>query len=262
MKVWTQVPHGDINAANQRLWRAFRNNADEVADRLNTDPEFVGKVARFMISGGYEPSESQILARVIMGRNFFGIEEAIKYFGVKATKQQLSDLGEIPFKKSVLESCKDTHILVAVFPLSILDIHGVDKNLPDQTLLYSMNWYKKLPFAADKGIPTWQLVRKEPIPNSVWETLEGQLALLSKNEELPTAQIMVYTIIGHFLATDERLFEGIYVRCINVDSFGARVAVGDFDHRGLAITSYSDDYRGKSVGLSAAFRQKPEFLSF
>jgi len=56
---WTQVPAGDINAANQRLWVAIGDNAEEVATRINTDPAFVAKIARLMVSGGYEPSTSQ-----------------------------------------------------------------------------------------------------------------------------------------------------------------------------------------------------------
>ena len=31
MKAWTQVPAGDINAANQRLWVAIGDNAEEKA---------------------------------------------------------------------------------------------------------------------------------------------------------------------------------------------------------------------------------------
>ena len=48
---------------------------------------------------------------------------------------------------------------------------------------------------------------------------------------------MVYTIIGHYLATGERLFEHIYVRTSSVDSGGRRVGVGRFDSRGLDVTA-------------------------
>jgi hypothetical protein len=256
MKAWTQVPAGDINAANQRLWVAIGDNAEEVAARINTDPAFVANIARLMVNGGYEPSTSQKLAREIMGKNFFGIEEAIKHFGVNATKQQLAVLAEVPFSEEVLKSCKDTHVLVAVFPLSILDIRGIVKKQSDLTLFYSQDWYDKQAFAKDKGEVGWQLVRKEPITNSTSKTWNDQQALLSKDEETPTARIVVYTMVGHFLATGERLFEKIYVRCVDLDSGGYRVGVGGFDAGGLVVDPYCwDGSRDDNVGLSAARKQ-------
>ena len=255
MKAWTQVPAGDINAANQRLWVAIGDNAEEVAARINTDPAFVANIARLMVNGGYEPSTSQNLAREIMGTNFFGIEEAIKYFGVNATKQQLAYLAEVPFSEEVLKSCKDTHVLVAIFPLSILDIRGIAKKQSDRTLFYSQDWYDKQAFAKDKGEVGWQLVRKEPIANSTSKTWNDQQALLSKDEETPTARIVVYTMVGHFLATGERLFEKIYVRCVDLDSGGYRVSVGDFDAKGLVVNLWDDDHRDDYLGVSAARKQ-------
>ena len=255
MKAWTQVPAGDINAANQRLWVAVGDNADEVATRINSDPAFVANIARLMVNGGYEPSMSQKLAREIMGKNFFGIEEAIKHFGVNATKQQLAALAEVPFSEEVLKSCKDTHVLVAVFPLSILDIRGITRKLENQTLFYKQDWYDKQAFAKDKGEVGWQLFRKEPIANSTSKTWNDQQALLSKDEETPTARIVVYTMVGHFLATGERLFEKIYVRCIDLVSVGDRVNVGYFASVGLLVGRYWDDNRDDGVGLSAARKQ-------
>lgn len=255
MKAWTQVPAGDINAANQRLWVAIGDNADEVAARINTDPAFVANIARLMVNGGYEPSTSQKLAREIMGKNFFGIEEAIKHFGVNATKQHLAALAEVPWSEEQLSSCKDTHVLVAVFPLSILDIRGITRKLENQTLFYKQEWYDKQAFAKDKGEVGWQLVRKEPIANPTSKTWNDQQALLSKDEETPTARIVVYTMIGHFLATGERLFEKIYVRCVDLGSGGHRVVVGRFVSDGLGVRGYGDDERSDSVGLSAARKQ-------
>ena len=255
MKNWTQVPAGDINAANQRLWVAIGDNAEEVATRINTDPAFVANIARLMVNGGYEPSTSQKLAREIMGRNFFGIEEAIKHFGVNATKQQLAYLAEVPFSEEVLKSCKDTHILVALFPLSILDIRGIAKKQSDRTLFYSQDWYDRQAFAKDKGEVGWHLVRKEPIANSTLKTWNDQQALLSKDEETPTARIVVYTMVGHFLVTEERLFEKVYVRCVDLDSDGDRVNVGGFGSKGLNVYIWYDDGRDDSVGLSGARKQ-------
>ncbi|HUD04342.1 MAG TPA: hypothetical protein VMR73_02500 [Candidatus Paceibacterota bacterium] len=255
MKNWTQVPAGELNAANQRLWVAIGDNAEEVTTRINTDPAFVTNIARLMVNGGYEPSTSQKASREIMGTNFFGIEEAIKHFGVNPSKQQLAALAEVPFSEEVLTSHKDTHILVAVFSLSILDIRGIARKQSDRTLFYSQDWYDKQAFAKDKGEVGWQLVRKVPVANSTSKNWNEQQALLDKTEETPKAQVMVYTIIGHFLNTGERLFEKIYVRCSDLDSGGNRVYVGDFDAKGLYVISWSDDVRTNVLGLSAARKQ-------
>lgn len=252
MKAWTQVLAGDINAASQRLWVAVGENADEVATRINTDPLFVANIARFMVNGGYDPSTSQKLAREIMGTNYFGIEEAIRHFGVNPSKQQLAYLSEVPFSEEMLKSCKDTHVLVAVFPLSILDVRTIAKKLADQTLFYNQDWYDKQVFAKDKGEVGWQLVRKEPIANSTSKNWNEQRALLSKDEETPKARIVVYTMVGHFLATGERLFEKIYVRCSDLDSGGHRVYVGLFDGKGLDVSLWYDDNRDSSIGVSSA----------
>lgn len=255
MKQWTQVPHGDINAANQRLWVAIGGNAEEVANRINSDPEFVANIARFMVNGGYEPSTSQKVACEIMGKNFFGIEEAIKYFGVNPTKQQFAALAEIPFSEEVLKSCKDTHVLIAVFPLSILDIRGIAKKRSNRTIFYKQDWYDRQAFAKNKGEVGWQLVRKEPIADSTSKTWNEQQALLSKDEETPTVRIVVYTMIGYYFATGERLFQKVYVRCVDLDSSGYQVYVGKFASIGLGINCcwVADCY--DDIGLSAIRKQ-------
>lgn len=200
---------------------------------------------------GCGSSTSQKLAREIMGENYFGVEEAIKHFGVNPSKQQLTYLIEVPFMEEVLKSCKDTHILVAVFPLSILDVRTIAKKFVNQTLFYNQDWYDKQAFTKDKGEVGWQLVRKEPIVNSTNKNWNEQQALISKDEETPKAQIVVYMMISHFLATGERLFEKVYVRCFDLDSDGYRVSVGHFDDEGLGVDSCWDDGRDGSIGVSS-----------
>ncbi len=213
------------------------------------DPEMRKRLVRFWTSGGYEPTTTQKIARVI-GIPVFGVEEAVQHFSVKPTRAQLSALAEIPFTEAELRECKDTHILVAVFPMSIIEIRG--KVPANQRLFYDQDWYNKESFAKDRGEAAWHLVRKTPVTNSTLKTWDEQQALLAKNEETPTARVMVYAIIGHFLATGERLFENIYVRCSDVDSLGRRVYVGYFDSNGLLVDYYWDDRRVSYIGLSSA----------
>lgn len=197
---------------------------------------------------------SQILARKIMGENYFGIGEAMDYFGVNPTKQQLAYLAEVPFSKETLVACKDTHVLVAIFSLSIIDIRSiVDKS--EQNLLYNRDWYDKQVFAQDKGDVGWQLVRKTPVEKSTSKEWNEQRTLLSTNEEVPNTRVLVYTVIGHFLVTGERLFEHIYVRCADIDSFGPagmRVIVGDFRDDVLQIARQHRDRVDDYMGISSA----------
>jgi len=206
------------------------------------------KVVRLIQNGGFEPTISQKRAREIMGRSFFGVEEAIKHFGVNPTPQQLAALSEIPFSEAVLEQSKDTHVLVAVFPLSLLEIRGK----VESKLFYDQSWYNKESFAKARGEVTWQLIRKTKVANSTSKNWQEQQALLSKDDEVPSAQVMVYTIIGHYLTTGERLFEHIFVRTFSVDSDGYRVVVGRFDSGGLGVNDYRGGSRGGYLGVSFA----------
>jgi hypothetical protein len=225
---------------------------DDLAQRVidSKGNDLAAKVVRFIMNGSFEPTTSQKRAREIMGRNMFGVEEAIRHFGVNPSRQQTAALSEIPFSEATLEQCKETHVLVAAFPLSILEIKG--KVAQGQRLFYEQDWYNKQSFAKDKGEAEWQLVRKTPVDNSTSKTWQEQQALIGNNEEAPTARVMVYTIIGHYLATGERLFEKIYVRCSDVDSDGYRVFVGDFDSGGLYVNSYRDGSRYGHVGAASA----------
>ena len=133
--------------------------------------------------------------------------------------------------------------------MSILDIRKVDNKL-----FYSSTggWYANEKFAKDKGETGWHLVRKTIVPNSISNNWNEQQVLLAENEETPSAQIMIYTIIGHFLTTGERLFENIYVRTSCVRSDGNRVVVGYFDSVGLFVNGWWDDEHFSLLGLSSA----------
>ena len=224
---------------------------DELAQRVidSKGNDLATKVVRLIKNGGFEATTSQKRTREIMGRNYFGIEEAIQHFGVNPSRQQLAAIAEVPFTEATLEECQNTHILVAVFPMSITEVRSKVSN---QRLFYNQDWYNKEAFAKDRGEVAWHLVRKTPVPNSTSKTWPEQQVLLAKNEETPTARVMVYAIIGHFLVTGERLFERIYVRCSDVDSYGGRVFVGLFGADGLSVKNYWDDDRDDGIGLASA----------
>lgn len=237
MKTWTEVSAGSINAANQRLWVAFGESAEQVAGRINSDPDFVERVARFVVNGSYQMPESHQIAREVMGKNFFGVEDAIKHFGLNPTRRQLASLACIPFDKEMLRSCSDTHVLVAVFPLSILDMRNQCREVepcifsqPDEN-----SGYDNQDFAKTKGEVGWHLVCKVPFVSTMKSATEEQEKSLPRDERECSARVRIYAIIGHFRVTGERLFKNIVVRCSDTDSIGRNVYVGCFDRQGVYI---------------------------
>ena len=198
---------------------------------------------------GFKSSNSQDRARKIMGSaNFFGVGEAIKYYGVDTN--QIAELSEVPFPDEVLAQCKDTHILVAVFPLSILDI--LEKH--NLFYRYDTNWYRNEPFAKERGKVGWQLIQKFPVEGSISNNWQAQQMLIASDCRVPTAQAMVYTIVGHFLATNERLFEKVYVRTSSeASSDGYVVYVGFFgSEMGLDVSGGETNHCGLYLGVAAA----------
>lgn len=204
--------------------------------------KLIMKAAKFV--AGFKRMTSQKCAREIMGRNMFGIEEAAKYYGINCTRRQAVALSRIPFSKATLERCRETHVLVAVFPLSIMEI------IESKTeLFYCRSWYNEEAFANDRGKAEWHLILKTPVDDSIGKTWKEQLSLLSSDSEIPTARVITYAIIGHFLSTGERLFENIYVRCSNKVSDGyCSVEVGDF---GEIISDFGDVKNPKAENIKA-----------
>ena len=242
---WTEIQTGKTHSAFQHFMVALGDKAEVAVERMNDDTDgFVERLATYAINGGVEPTISQTRACEIMGKNFFGIEQAVRYFGITPDQEQLEALSKISLSEKVLREKKDSHILVAVFPPSVLEVREMVKG---KGLFRNQDWYNNQPFAEEKGVVGWQLVRKNPVPNSTNKTWKEQLALLAK-EEVPTAQVMVYTIIGHYLATSERLFENIWVRTSSLDSDGCRVGLGDFATDGLNV---DDCWDGRCFGLLA-----------
>lgn len=256
MKNWSEIPTGKVLHFLQQFIVALGDNAESVITKGNSDEAYIRNLAEDAIAKAtpptiiFELSPSQKRAQEIMGSNFFGVAEAIKHFGINPTQDHVATLAEVPFTKEVLMSCKNTHILVAVLPLSILDIKGiVEKNA--KTLFRKQAWYENEIFANASEI-SWQLVRKNSIFNSTSKTWQDQCLLLSQDEKVPTAQVLVYTVIGHFLDKGECLFEDVYAHTSTTDSRFFRVSVGHFNAEGLLIhySSYND--LNKYLALASA----------
>lgn len=116
--------------------------------------------------------------------------------------------------------------------------------------------YNDQAFVTQRGFRGWRLVRKLPVENSPGATWREQQALLSEDEDVPEARIMVYSIIAHFLHTGECLFEAMYVRCSDQHADGRRVRLGYFDIEGLGFSGDEDGSRVPDVGVCALWKMR------
>ncbi len=162
-------------------------------------------------------------AREIMGQNFFGLDEAVKYFLITPSHEQSVALGEVPFSEEILMSLRDTHLLVAVFPLTIPQIKSRSGSCWGLRVCYATHGSvfnqndgrlpEELSILQEQGEAEWWLIQKAPLDGSYDKSWEDQLALTSPSEQtVPTAQVATYATVGHFLATEEKLFDGTVAR--------------------------------------------------
>lgn len=190
-------------------------------------------------------------AQEIIDKNMLGIEDVTKHLKITFSREQLVQLGEVPFTEAVLQECKDTHILFPGYPLTILEI----RDKVSRELFYSHEdvWYNNQGFAKKKKLQCrWYLIRKNEVPNSFRKTFGKQKELLRKDEKVPYACEVVFMAISYKLVTGKYLFSNYYVRCQNLDSDGHRVGVGYFASDGLNVSSWSDGDRYCGLGLAAS----------
>jgi|GEM_PF-3056549 len=148
-------------------------------------------------------SPSQKKAQEIMGKNMISVARAVECFELNPTHEQLLALGQIPFTEDLLKRCRNTHILVPVFPFSVKTIADL---VGKKMFYHEATWKDNLPYFTEKGVPEWQLIRKTLYPKSKDLGRDQQFALISDVEEVPSARVITYAIFLYYLATGERLF--------------------------------------------------------
>jgi hypothetical protein len=120
-------------------------------------------------------------------------------------------------------------------------------------LFRDQDWYETENFAKHTDQPSWCLIRKTPVKNSLDKTWsEQQLLLDHQTDEIPLSRQIIYTTVLHFLDTGERLFRNSYVRTSDVDSDGDHVNVGFFGEGGFYINGWSDIDQFSSLGVASA----------
>jgi hypothetical protein len=156
---------------------------------------------------------NQELAAEIMGENFFGYEEAMKCYDLRPTPKQLSALSEIPFSEETLRECKDTHILIAIFPISILNIQ---RRMGTRGVFINKGIKEEASVVGKKNDLGWRLVCKTLIPDKNPEEQKKLLNETMLGEGIPSAEVMLYVMVEFNFITNKWLFEGLHARTSSV----------------------------------------------
>jgi len=222
----------------------------------------------------FEPTTSQKLARAILGKNFFGVEEWSSLYGVSFSNKQLREVVEFPWSEDVLnapcpfhkgKSIKETHFAFLGLdtfkgkPLTILKWQELHPD-SDQPKFYSYapdNWYAKEKFSNESTCGfRWYLMPLEIVPESADKTYAEQIAMLSADYEVPLAIEEVTKIILYYRKNGVYLNPTSYGRCQDVASDGSRVDVGCLFLEGLDVSDSWGDLRDYGIGLAASRKSK------
>jgi hypothetical protein len=242
--------------------------------RLRAEPDYAKRVAEFMLRGGLDTSIHQKLARAVMGKNFFGVEDWSTLYGVNFSQKQLRQVAEFPWGEDILNSncplcgkvVKDCHFAFLGLncingkPLTILKLQELHpaKGQPKFYSYAPSAWYSEQKFARETTMSfRWYLLHQNIVPKSEDKTYDDQKAMLTADYEVPSAvteatkDLLVFRKTGNFVNPSR------YARCECVTSDGDRVDVGSFDEGGLDVSRCWGGCRGYGIGLAAS-RKFPE----
>lgn len=186
-------------------------------------------------------------ASQIMGENFLHAQAA-KKFHTSFLSREYPITAEVPCSADILYEYQNTHILVCVPRLSIIDIHSrVNSGIFFE---HDKIWYEQQFFATDRAPAKWYLIRKTAIPGSESLIWDKQILLLSDKETIPPARVMTYAVIAYYLMTGQKLFRNQFVFTSDVDSLAQRVGIGWLKD-GIFIRSLWVDNQEDRLGLAS-----------
>lgn len=237
--------------------------------RLRAEPDYAKRVAEFMLRGGLDASIHQKLARAVMGKNFFGVEDWSALYGVNFSQKQLRQVAEFPWGEDILNSTcplcgkvvKDCHFAFVGLdrlngkPLTILKLQELHP-ATGQPKFYSYApsaWYSEQNFAKETTMDfRWYLLHQNIVPKSEDKTYGEQVRMLTADYEVPSAITEVTKDLLVFRKTGNFVNPSRYARCESVASVGRRVGVGIFGGNGLDVSYCWDDRRYSCVGVAAS----------
>jgi len=226
----------------------------EAFTRIRRNPDTFGKEVSAFMNRGHEMRDRYfLLADAVLGDDVIFPDEIAEARGLSYSEDQIRHLMDTLPSHDVLAWLKVNNFCLMPGPpqpMGLLDVRSMEPMLFRPN---SGGWYADQDFARDdKAICEWLAIRKEPVSNSTHQRWNDQLALLSKDERVPSAGEISWFITTFYKVRGVRLFETVYVRTSSVDSDGAHVDLGNFDQNGLHVYAWYDDARNSDVGLASA----------
>ena len=226
----------------------------EARQRVVDDPDFRLKLVRFWMGDATAASTTSAEAAQIMGSGYHGPEDVELTFWLKFTQKQRKLLEVVPFSPEVLRACSKTHVLVAGYPLSIMDMHRkMNKVFSDR----DTPWYSLADerFAITTKVTMgWHLVRKSELPGSTSQSWDVQQAMVkgTASHAIPRACLVVFAMVVHFMVTGERIIQPVWVDTNDTTARGYRVYL-TFTPGGVCIR----DWHSWPGDLGVAVSHKP-----
>lgn len=248
----------------------------ELAQRVidSKDNQMAKRLVPFMSRGCQCPSEDEIKARQIMGKNFLGLEEVIEYLGITPTPEEWNQVSIIPYSKETLEECRDSHFLFLGVsqdnqgnPLTIKRLSEIMPMAHGQRLFEgdpSERYMCRNATTQPTPDLRWYLIKKSVPEESGGQPYEAQEKLLAENEYREQAVVYAYIMVLAFAVKCERLFETGHIFCKDCYDGPAnqhRIIIGDFEggselFPGIKIGHLVVDNRRPEIGLAPA--RKPD----
>ena len=105
------------------------------------------------------------------------------------------------------------------------------------------------------GSSYWVLMTRDVLPGSRWKSYEEQCALVERHQSytVPGALEAAVVMLLHHVRSEDRLYTDnpvTYTRCLDKDTNGWPVIVGDFSSGGLYINYHNYD-TSRNVGIAA-----------
>jgi hypothetical protein len=234
--------------------------------RLRAEPDYAKRVAEFMLRGGLDASIHQKLARAVMGKNFFGVEDWSALYGVNFSQKQLRRVAEFPWGEDILNSTcplcgkvvRDCHFAFVGLnrlngkPLTILKLQELYP-ATGQPKFFSYVGYSGQKFAKETTMDfRWYLLHQNIVPKSEDKTYGDQKAMLTADYEVPSAITEVTKDLLVFKKTGNFVNSSWDARCECVTWDGRHVSVGDFDEDGLVVDDCLNDDCDFNLGVAAS----------
>lgn len=256
-----EVPNKDFGKEFSLIHEAVVAGRKVGADRdfwklIGNNPMIYYRMVHFVKNGCEDPFTEEVTAQRCMKDNFLSLH-AVSYTLDRFTEEEWKQLERIPFDKSVMEECGETHVLFPYKPMSVDQMHkeypqffGSDYN-PD--LYHGCEWaHKKSPLG-------WYMVRKDAHPGSVNKQRDSQIKLKGYRSS-PSVAVLVYMTIAYYQLTGKWLIEDPVTSCDqDRDSFYMMVSTTDHIKRMVVKIERSPSRHSAGTDIGIASEVLPMF---